>query len=69
MQEVGRWIQIYPEYFLDDSYLKYIGWTLHDKEPEVRQLFTFDFPLTCKRAIRCGESVWKHCYLCTMARR
>ncbi|PAV87375.1 hypothetical protein WR25_07075 isoform A [Diploscapter pachys] len=34
--ELGYWIEIYPEHFLEDSYLKYIGWTLYDKVPEVR---------------------------------
>lgn len=29
--ELGYWIEIYPEHFLEDSYLKYIGWTLYDK--------------------------------------
>lgn len=35
--ELGRWIQIYPAIYLDDTYLKYIGWNLHDKEAEVRR--------------------------------
>lgn len=26
----------HPAYFLDDSYLKYVGWSLCDKQPEVR---------------------------------
>lgn len=37
IEEIGRWMQIYPENFLEDSYLKYVGWTLHDKESEVRR--------------------------------
>lgn len=31
MAEIGVWMLNYSFYFLDDSYLKYIGWTLHDK--------------------------------------
>lgn len=31
MTEIGVWMQKFSQYFLDDSYLKYIGWTLHDK--------------------------------------
>ncbi|KHJ85032.1 hypothetical protein OESDEN_15247 [Oesophagostomum dentatum] len=27
---------VYPDHFLEDSYLKYIGWTLYDKVPDVR---------------------------------
>jgi cohesin complex subunit SA-1/2 len=37
MSEVGRWMEIYPENFLEDGYLKYIGWSLHDKEADVRR--------------------------------
>uniref|UniRef100_A0A914I8W6 SCD domain-containing protein n=1 Tax=Globodera rostochiensis TaxID=31243 RepID=A0A914I8W6_GLORO len=37
VSELGIWIRIYPALFLDDSYLKYIGWSLFDKVPEVRQ--------------------------------
>uniref|UniRef100_A0A0L8H1N1 SCD domain-containing protein n=1 Tax=Octopus bimaculoides TaxID=37653 RepID=A0A0L8H1N1_OCTBM len=29
--EIGVWMRKYPYMFLDDSYLKYVGWTLHDK--------------------------------------
>lgn len=29
--EIGVWMRRYPNMFLDDSYLKYVGWTLHDK--------------------------------------
>lgn len=31
MSEIGIWMIKFPVNFLDDSYLKYIGWTLHDK--------------------------------------
>ncbi|KAH7709190.1 Cohesin subunit SA-1 [Aphelenchoides avenae] len=34
--EIGNWMRVYPALFLEDSYLKYIGWTLYDKQPEVR---------------------------------
>lgn len=36
MAEIGVWMQKFSQNFLDDSYLKYIGWTLHDKVGEVR---------------------------------
>ncbi|KAM5228617.1 cohesin subunit SA-3 [Ctenodactylus gundi] len=36
IEEIGCWIQSYSTSFLNDSYLKYIGWTLHDKHREVR---------------------------------
>lgn len=36
MTEIGVWMQSFSQNFLDDSYLKYIGWTLHDKVGEVR---------------------------------
>lgn len=31
IEEIGCWMQSYSTSFLNDSYLKYIGWTLHDK--------------------------------------
>lgn len=36
MTEIGVWMMNFHKNFLDDSYLKYIGWTLHDKVGEVR---------------------------------
>lgn len=31
IEEIGNWIKTYPDVFLNDSYLKYIGWMLYDK--------------------------------------
>ncbi|KFP96659.1 Cohesin subunit SA-2, partial [Haliaeetus albicilla] len=36
IEEIGSWIKTYPDGFLNDSYLKYIGWMLYDKQAEVR---------------------------------
>ncbi|XP_041483045.1 cohesin subunit SA-1-like isoform X3 [Lytechinus variegatus] len=36
MGEIGVWMKNYSEMFLSDSYLKYVGWTLHDKVGDVR---------------------------------
>uniref|UniRef100_H2YHP7 SCD domain-containing protein n=1 Tax=Ciona savignyi TaxID=51511 RepID=H2YHP7_CIOSA len=36
MDEIGAWMKMFPKVFLTDSYLKYVGWTLHDKQKEVR---------------------------------
>ncbi|XP_062835315.1 cohesin subunit SA-3 isoform X2 [Anolis carolinensis] len=36
IEEMGQWMQYYSTSFLTDGYLKYIGWTLHDKQGEVR---------------------------------
>lgn len=36
MVEIGIWMKRYPGMFLDDSYLKYVGWTLYDRYGEVR---------------------------------
>ncbi|XP_009892748.1 PREDICTED: cohesin subunit SA-3, partial [Charadrius vociferus] len=36
MEELGTWMRSYTASFLTDGYLKYIGWTLHDKQGEVR---------------------------------
>ncbi len=31
MEELGLWMKIYSSAFLNDSYLKYMGWMMHDK--------------------------------------
>lgn len=31
IEEIGSWIKTYPDAFLNDSYLKYMGWMLYDK--------------------------------------
>lgn len=31
IRALGVWIVNYPSLFLQDSYLKYLGWTLNDK--------------------------------------
>ncbi|XP_074838987.1 cohesin subunit SA-3 [Carettochelys insculpta] len=36
IEEMGNWMQSYSASFLTDGYLKYIGWTLHDKQRDVR---------------------------------
>jgi cohesin complex subunit SA-1/2 len=36
IQELGLWLKDDPQRFLDDSYLKYVGWSLHDSDSQVR---------------------------------
>ncbi|NXQ86876.1 STAG3 protein, partial [Nyctibius grandis] len=36
MEELGTWMRSYAASFLTDGYLKYIGWSLHDKQRDVR---------------------------------
>ncbi|VDM19469.1 unnamed protein product [Wuchereria bancrofti] len=36
INELGQWMSVYPDHFLEDSYLKYIGWSLYDKVSDVR---------------------------------
>ncbi|NXD84837.1 STAG2 protein, partial [Halcyon senegalensis] len=36
IEEIGSWMKTYPDTFLNDSYLKYLGWMLFDKQAEVR---------------------------------
>lgn len=31
IEEIGVWMKLYSDAFLNDSYLKYVGWTMHDK--------------------------------------
>ncbi|VFQ79972.1 unnamed protein product [Cuscuta campestris] len=37
IQSLGDWIREYPSLFLQDLYLKYLGWTLNDKNEGVRK--------------------------------
>ncbi|PNJ14870.1 STAG1 isoform 8 [Pongo abelii] len=32
IEEIGVWMKMYSDAFLNDSYLKYVGWTLHDRD-------------------------------------
>ncbi|CAL1582552.1 unnamed protein product [Knipowitschia caucasica] len=36
MEELGAWMKNYHTLFLNDGYLKYMGWMMHDKSSEVR---------------------------------
>ncbi|KAM7389145.1 hypothetical protein PAMP_023139 [Pampus punctatissimus] len=36
IEEMGLWVKTDPEDFLNDGCLKYLGWTLHDKQSPVR---------------------------------
>ncbi|XP_043548267.1 cohesin subunit SA-2 isoform X2 [Chiloscyllium plagiosum] len=36
IEEIGIWMKSCSDRFLTDSYLKYVGWTLHDKQSDVR---------------------------------
>uniref|UniRef100_A0A673CUQ1 Cohesin subunit SA n=1 Tax=Sphaeramia orbicularis TaxID=375764 RepID=A0A673CUQ1_9TELE len=36
MEELGLWMKLYNLVFLNDSYLKYMGWMMNDKIPDVR---------------------------------
>ncbi|KAE8625694.1 hypothetical protein XENTR_v10006366 [Xenopus tropicalis] len=36
IEELGIWMKMYPKVYLNDSYLKYIGWMLYDKVYDVR---------------------------------
>uniref|UniRef100_A0AAY5KPW9 Cohesin subunit SA n=1 Tax=Esox lucius TaxID=8010 RepID=A0AAY5KPW9_ESOLU len=44
IEELGVWLRENPVNFLNDGYLKYLGWTLHDKQASVR--------LQCVRALQ-----------------
>ncbi|XVF73244.1 hypothetical protein PTKIN_Ptkin12aG0185900 [Pterospermum kingtungense] len=37
IESLGVWILSYPTFFLQDKYLKYLGWTLYDKSAGVRK--------------------------------
>uniref|UniRef100_A0A3B4Z988 SCD domain-containing protein n=2 Tax=Seriola lalandi dorsalis TaxID=1841481 RepID=A0A3B4Z988_SERLL len=44
IEELGMWLKTDPEDFLNDGCLKYLGWTLHDKQSPVR--------MQCVRALQ-----------------
>ncbi|XP_019218482.1 cohesin subunit SA-1 isoform X10 [Oreochromis niloticus] len=44
IEELGLWLKMDPEDFLNDGCLKYLGWTMHDKQSPVR--------LQCVRALQ-----------------
>ncbi|CAO3637260.1 unnamed protein product [Cunninghamella echinulata] len=36
MKELSAWIQLYPHHFLENQYLRYLGWSYNDPNPTVR---------------------------------
>lgn len=36
VESIHSWIMTYPEVFLDNAYLRYVGWSLSDKQSQVR---------------------------------
>lgn len=75
MAEIGIWMEKFPAHFLDDLYLKYIGWTLHDK---VGSKVASELPprrardrttLTTRpcRSARCACAACRRCSRCTSA--
>lgn len=41
IEEIGVWMKLYSDAFLNDSYLKYVGWTLHDRVSTQTPAFPF----------------------------
>ena len=41
IEEIGVWMKLYSDAFLNDSYLKYVGWTMHDKVWYTLSPYTF----------------------------
>ena len=37
MENIGEWMRSHPLFFLSDVYLKYLGWSLSDKDAKVRK--------------------------------
>lgn len=54
IQSLGVWILAYPSLFLQDLYLKYLGWTLNDK---VSYLILEYLPNVYRSY---SPSMWKH---------
>uniref|UniRef100_A0A8C5E5E7 Cohesin subunit SA n=1 Tax=Gouania willdenowi TaxID=441366 RepID=A0A8C5E5E7_GOUWI len=48
MEELGLWMKLYSSLFLNDSYLKYIGWMMSDKVPDVRLKCVFGLQVLYK---------------------
>lgn len=43
MSEIGHWMKRYPAMFLDDGYLKYVGWTMYDRVCNLHYLLLVKF--------------------------
>lgn len=44
IEEIGVWMKMYSDAFLNDSYLKYVGWTLHDRVSSAQNSAAFCIP-------------------------
>ncbi|CAO3641759.1 unnamed protein product [Cunninghamella blakesleeana] len=36
IKELNLWVQLYPDHFLENQYIRYLGWFLNDPNPTVR---------------------------------
>lgn len=43
IESLGVWVLSYPSLFLQDLYLKYLGWTLNDKVSNLNRLDLVSF--------------------------
>ena len=50
VEKMLSWIETYPEVFLDNAYLRYIGWSLSDKAATVRLASLSAWRAVCSRA-------------------
>lgn len=49
VEKMLSWIETYPEVFLDNAYLRYIGWSLSDKAATVRSVSLSAWKAVCSR--------------------
>lgn len=61
IEELGAWMKTAPEEFLNDGYLKYLGWTLHDKVAHGAKAHALKNPVLLYRCSMSGYvGSWQH---------
>lgn len=56
IEEIGVWMKLYSDAFLNDSYLKYVGWTLHDRVSTQTTSWSFPYsPFKWNPSVQQGE--------------
>lgn len=59
MEELGLWMKLYSSVFLNDSYLKYMGWMMHDKvkrQEKQHETDSADYAMIFTKPFRCRVS-------------
>jgi cohesin complex subunit SA-1/2 len=66
IRAIGSWILSYPSLFLQDLYLKYLGWTLNDKNAAVCKISIMALQNCIRWIIMCHHFLFTERFFATV---